>query len=344
MTVTALLLIDAQRHMFEPQPVYGAAELLARLQELVGRARTASVPVVFVRNGGSSGNPDQPATPGWEIHPALAPRAGETVIDKVTPDAFYQTLLAGTLAGRGVGTLVVAGMKSEHAIDTACRRAFSLGYRVILVADGHSTHPGVLPAEQIIAHHNAILSPFAEVRPAAGVTFDVAPPVTLDVEALTTADLAAIASGLAEWPAYEHWIATGEGHPFWPHSHPGRVADALAQLKDPAFRPRGRYTDPPRWEMGLSRAFYQPLENIPTAFRGAAVQSLSKAIDHLLQNPRNSLSPHMRQVGEQLWLYDARDLRLFYVPGVARDKTGTERRYVFLVWLAPGVPMRNPFA
>jgi hypothetical protein len=45
-----------------------------------------------------------------------------------------------------------------------------------------------------------------------------------------------------------------------------------------------------------------------------------------------------------MWMYDARDLRLFYVPNITRDKAGTERRYIFLMWLAPGLPVRNPFA
>jgi len=277
-------------------------------------------------------------------------------VDKWTPDAFHQTNLAGVLAARGIDRLVLAGMQTEYCIDTTCRRACSQGYQVVLAADAHSTYPDVLPAEQTIAHHNATLAAFADVQPAAGIAFDTAPALDLPVEALTTADRAGIAAGLAEWSEYDRWLATGHGHPYWPHSHPGRVADALRQLKDPDHQPHSRYGEPPRWEMGLSRSFYTPLENIPPAFRAAAVQSVNKAIDHLLQNPRNPLSPHMRAIldltdrpptvrpGEQLWLYDARDLRLFYIPTLTHDPTGAERRYVFVLWLAPGVPVRNPFA
>ena len=39
----------------------------------------------------------------------------------------------------------------------------------------------------------------------------------------------------------------------------------------------------------------------------------------------------------------ARDLRLVYVPSVVRDKEGRERHHIFLLWLAPGVQVRNPF-
>jgi hypothetical protein len=32
------------------------------------------------------------------------------------------------------------------------------------------------------------------------------------------------------------------------------------------------------------------------------------------------------------------------VPHVTTDRDGRERRYVFLIWLAPGAPVVNPFA
>lgn len=357
MSITALLVIDAQLNMFQPNPVDRATEVLERLKELTTRARAAGATIVFVRHNGRPGDPDEPGTPGWAIDPEVGPAAGESVIDKHTPDAFHGTNLAGFLAAQGVGRVVLAGMQTEYCIDTTARRAFSLGYEVVVAADAHSTYPGVIPAAQIVAHHNRVLSAFADVSPASEIRFDAEPRLQLRVEGLTTCDLSGISSGVGEWPEYERWLTTAQGHPFWPHSHPGRVADAMSHLKDPAFRPRGRYADPPRWEMGLARTFYQPLENIPMAFRSMAVAAVSKAIDHLLQNPRNPLSPHMSPIldldevnmmtpvrpGEKLWLYDARDLRLFYVPSVTHDETGAERRYVFLLWLAPGVAVKNPF-
>jgi hypothetical protein len=170
------------------------------------------------------------------------------------------------------------------------------------------------------------------------------PEPAIKADALTPADRAGIAAGLAELQGYDRWLAAGEGQPFWPHSHPGRVADTLKQMWKPDFKPQARYHDPPRWEMGLARTFLQPLENIPMVFRRSALTMVAQAIDHLLQNPRNPLSPHISQIGDEVWLYDARDLRLFYVPHITQDKAGVERRYIFLMWLAPGLPVRNPFA
>jgi nicotinamidase-related amidase len=343
MTTTALILIDAQVNMFEPEPVYDGPAVLARLVELASRARAAGAPVIFIRNNGGPGDPDAPHTPGWAIHPALIPAASEAVIDKHTPDAFHQTTLTGLLAERGIGRLILAGMQTEYCVDTTTRRARSLGYEVVLAADAHSTYAGALPAEQIIAHHNNVLRAFADVRPAAEIDFAAAPSPLVTAEALTDADLAAIQSALDEWRVYEHWLKTDEGHPFWPHTHPARISDTLRSLWEPGFKPRARYTDPPRWEMGVARTFMQPLENIPVVFRRASLGAVAKAMDHLLQNPRNPLSPHISQLGGPVWMYDARDLRLIYVPSTIQDKDGRERHVVFLLWLAPGVPVKNPF-
>ena len=71
---TALLLIDAQTNMFDPAtPVAGAVPLLVRLHELQKRARAVHAPVVFVRNTGAAGEPDEPGTPGWEVQTVLHP-------------------------------------------------------------------------------------------------------------------------------------------------------------------------------------------------------------------------------------------------------------------------------
>lgn len=338
---TALLIIDAQLKKFEPEPVYRADALLATLSDLIHRARAAGAPVIYICH--SDAEPDEATTS--PIHPALKPLPSEVVVDKHRPDAFCQTTLAGELAAQGIRHLVIAGLLTEMCIDTTVRRANSLDYAVTLVADGHSTGSSQsLSAEQIITHHNNVLRAFADVRPAAEIAFTAPPLPAIDLPALPAADRAAIGNGLAELAEYEAWLTTGHGHPFWPHTHPAYLADAFRTMWDANFTPRNRYLDPPRWEVGLARVFMAPLKNIPPAFRKANLQAVKGAIDHLLQNPRNPLSTQIKPLDDQLWLYESRDLRLFYVPRVLRDSQGSERHIIFLIWLAPGVPVVNPFA
>ena len=68
----------------------------------------------------------------------------------------------------GVKNLIITGMQTEYCVDTTCRRAYSLGYRVTLVKDAHSTWgTDLLTAPQIIAHHNEVLGGwFAKLKEA----------------------------------------------------------------------------------------------------------------------------------------------------------------------------------
>lgn len=173
MKKTAVLLIDAQVNMFVPgTTVYQGDALLATLREMLTRARRAGVPVFYVQHNGQVGDPDETGTAGWQIHPTLTPRAGEMVFQKRTPSAFYGTALDEALQREGVERLVILGLQTEFCIDTTVRHAYTLGYEVLLVQDGHSTYNGkVLTAPQIIAHHNDILGGFADVVEAGDIEF-----------------------------------------------------------------------------------------------------------------------------------------------------------------------------
>ncbi len=112
-----------------------------------------------MRHDGGPGDTLEHGTAGWHIHPAIAPIAGEAIVDKRTPDAFHETALAATLAAGGTTRIVVVGAQTEFCVDTTCRRAFSSGYEVALVSDGHSTWDNdTLTADQIIRHTNRTLS------------------------------------------------------------------------------------------------------------------------------------------------------------------------------------------
>jgi nicotinamidase-related amidase len=159
MSDTALLVIDMQVGNFsEPNPIYKGNELIAKVKSLIVRTRSAQMPIVYVQNNGGSDDPDEYGTPGWEIHPSVAPIEEDVVIQKHTPDAFHKTNLHRELKSRRIKKLVIAGLQTEYCIDTTCRRAFSLGYNVILVKDAHSTWDSPrFTAQQIIEHHNHVL-------------------------------------------------------------------------------------------------------------------------------------------------------------------------------------------
>jgi nicotinamidase-related amidase len=71
--------------------------------------------------------------------------------------------------------LLICGMQTEYCVDTTTRRAVLDGYRVTLVADGHTTPDNeVLPADTIRRHHNVTLRGFGagvSLAPAAEIDF-----------------------------------------------------------------------------------------------------------------------------------------------------------------------------
>lgn len=165
---TAVVVIDVQNGILGSADDERARETaraldatVARISDLLDRARTAGIPVLYVQHDGGSGSPLQPHTQAWEIRAEIAPQPGEPVIRKRACDAFFETPLDAELASRNVKRIVVAGCMTQYCVDTSVRRAVTLGYDVVLAADGHATaDAGGLRFEQIIGHHNHVLDGF----------------------------------------------------------------------------------------------------------------------------------------------------------------------------------------
>jgi nicotinamidase-related amidase len=172
----ALLVIDVQRGMFAIpgfQPHDGEA-VVSRIRALIHMARRSAVPVFFIQHVGGPGHPLAAGSPGFPFHSELTPNVGESVTLKYKCSAFQETDLDASLRLAGVDHVVICGMQTEYCVDTAVRAAFERGYRVTLVADGHTTgDTATLRAEDIIQHHNRTLaSAFAAVKTAASIEFE----------------------------------------------------------------------------------------------------------------------------------------------------------------------------
>jgi maleamate amidohydrolase len=69
------------------------------------------------------------------IVPQLTPQAGELVVRKTVPSAFFGTGLAAWLAQRGVQTLAVAGAVTSGCVRASVVDAMSHGFRPLVLSD-----------------------------------------------------------------------------------------------------------------------------------------------------------------------------------------------------------------
>jgi nicotinamidase-related amidase len=159
---SALVIVDVQVGLIEaPRYAYRGGEVVARIKELIAAARASDTPVVFVQHDGGEDSPVKLGSPGWHIHPEIAPAEGETVIRKQASDSFLDTTLREELEAIGARRIFVVGCNTQYCVDTTCRSAISHGFDVTLVGDAHTTTDnGVLSAAQIIEHHNLTLDDF----------------------------------------------------------------------------------------------------------------------------------------------------------------------------------------
>jgi biuret amidohydrolase len=170
---TALVVIDMQRDFMEPGG-FGAslgndvsllADIVPTVAELLALARRAGWFVVHTRESHAPDLSDCPPAkrlrgaptlrigdagpmgrilirgePGNAIVDALAPRAGELVIDKPGKGAFYATPLAGALKERGITHLLFAGVTTDVCVQTSMREANDRGYECLLIEDATASY------------------------------------------------------------------------------------------------------------------------------------------------------------------------------------------------------------
>ena len=174
MTKKALLIIDVQNGMFqEGNVVFNGDRLLNKLNDLLKEARLTKTPVFYIQHNARAGKPLESGTEGWKIHSVIAPEHEDIIIQKGTPDSFFNTSLDEELKKKGIEHIYITGIQTELCVDTTCRRAFSMGYKVTLVEDTHSTwDSNELTAQQIINHHNSALNWFADVNPSNEIKFN----------------------------------------------------------------------------------------------------------------------------------------------------------------------------
>ncbi|MFD2083341.1 Nicotinamidase-related amidase [Actinopolymorpha cephalotaxi] len=151
---TALLVIDVQNDIVGG--AHNRDAVVANVARLVDRARSESIPVVWVQHSSADNLPM--GSDGWQYVPELTQKDSEPVVHKRYPDSFEDTDLEAVLAERRIGRLVVAGAQTDECIRSTLHGGIVRGYDVTLVGDAHTTEDlsewGAPTPDKVIDHTN----------------------------------------------------------------------------------------------------------------------------------------------------------------------------------------------
>jgi nicotinamidase-related amidase len=146
----ALIVIDVQES-FRRRAYFREEELpafLRNLQSLIDQARSRDIPIVQVFHRelpDDATNPFSVASGQVRAMPEVALRA-DVVIYKQVHSALFGTTPDGStleqwLRWRGIGELLITGIRTEQCCETTTRHASDLGFSVRYITDATLTFP-----------------------------------------------------------------------------------------------------------------------------------------------------------------------------------------------------------
>ncbi|MBZ5761890.1 cysteine hydrolase [Rhizobium sp. VS19-DR104.2] len=110
------------------------------LSDLPAAKRNRGNPALRIGDEGPMGRVLISGEPGTAILEAVAPMAGEVVIEKPGKGAFYATPLGDILKSRGIEQLVFAGVTTEVCVQTTMREANDRGYECLLCEEATESY------------------------------------------------------------------------------------------------------------------------------------------------------------------------------------------------------------
>lgn len=150
---TALLVVDVQNGVVDG--AHDRDDIVANVATLVDRARDAGLDIIWVQHQDAGLTQGSEA---WQYVPELSIGDDEPVVHKSYGDSFEDTDLEEILAGKGIGSLVVAGAQTDMCIRSTLHGALARGYDATLVSDAHTTEDltewGAPSPDLVIAHTN----------------------------------------------------------------------------------------------------------------------------------------------------------------------------------------------
>jgi nicotinamidase-related amidase len=154
----ALIVIDVQNEYvtgklpIEYPPIQDSLSNIGRAMDA---ARAGGVPVIVVQHDSPAAAPlFAKGSAGWQLHPVVAERACDHLVNKTMASAFAGTDLAQWLNEHGIDTLAVAGYMTHNCDASTVLHATHAGLKVEFLVDASGSLPyenaaGKASAEEI---------------------------------------------------------------------------------------------------------------------------------------------------------------------------------------------------
>lgn len=139
MSNVALLVIDVQTALINEHP-YNGQKTIDNISKLISAARDSEKEVIYIRHDGGKGDELEYGCDGWQIYNKIAPNSSDKIFDKHYNSAFLETRLKEYLDYKKIDTLILVGLQTEYCMDTTCKIAFELGYKVIIAEETNTTY------------------------------------------------------------------------------------------------------------------------------------------------------------------------------------------------------------
>jgi len=126
---TAVLIMDYQNQQLSYFSEEFQKEILGKANEVLAKARFQSIPVIYIEVVRGERTPER------EIHRAITPKSGETVLTKSHVGPFSTTDLDEVLKKQGIETLVLMGISTSGCVLSTVRCAADMDYKLIVLSD-----------------------------------------------------------------------------------------------------------------------------------------------------------------------------------------------------------------
>lgn len=152
-----LLVVDTQKAIIN-EKLYESDLFEKRVNELINKARSNGIEVIFVRHDDGIGCELSKGNEGFEIYEDFKPENNELIFDKTVNSSFKNTGLLEYLKEKNEDTVIVVGLQTDYCIDATIKAGFEHGFKMIVPENTNSTFDNqYMTAEETYKYYNEFI-------------------------------------------------------------------------------------------------------------------------------------------------------------------------------------------